>query len=203
MQVDDLRTDERTLPALFTIGVVIVALATNLGLSLLNTALNLPFFLDSIGTAVAAATLGIVPALVVAVGTNVLFELVYGFTLTHLPFAICGIATVLIVRGFMRIGWFDAIGHALIVSLAVAFANAVLGAVIATFLFGGITGVGIDYLVSGLITSGGSLFSASFWARVPANIIDKTFAVFVAYACREPLLRLARRIATARHRGSP
>ncbi len=202
MQADHLHNRERRTPVLFTAVVTAVALAINVGLSLVNTALNLPFFLDAIGTAVAAAALGLVPALIVAVGTNVLFELVYGLTLTHLPFAICGIATVLIIRGFIRIGWFDAVGHALIVSLAVAFANAVLGAVVAAFLFGGITGVGIDYLVSGLVTSGQSLFSASFWARVPANIIDKTVAVFVAYACRAPLLRLSHRLAERRRAGS-
>ncbi|MFO8078829.1 MAG: ECF transporter S component [Armatimonadota bacterium] len=176
----------------------VVALTTNVLLNAVNTALNLPFFLDAIGTALAAATLGLVPALVVAVGTNVLFELVYGLTLTHLPFAVCGIATVLIVRGFLRVGWFSSIGHAVLTSLAVAFANAVLGAIIAAFVFGGITGVGVDYLVSGLVASGHSLLSASFWARIPANTIDKTVAVFVAYACREPLLRLAHRFARPR-----
>ena len=193
VQAEEARAASGRTPILFTVCVVVASLATNLGLSLVNTALNLPFFLDAIGTAVAAATLGLVPALIVAVGTNALFEVAYGFTLTHLPFAICGIATVLVVRGFLRAGWFASVGQALLVSLAVAFANAVLGAVIAAFLFGGITGVGVDYLVSGLVTSGQSLLSASFWARVPANIIDKTVAVFVAYAVREPLLRRARR----------
>lgn len=201
MQADDVRPASGNIPVLFAVAVTIASLATNLVLSLLNTALNLPFFLDAIGTALAAATLGLVPALVVAVGTNALFELAYGMGLTHLPFAICGIATVLIIRGFLRIGWFDTVGHALVASLAVAFANAVLGAMIAAFVFGGITGVGIDYLVSGLVASGQSLLSASFWARVPANIIDKTVAVFVAYACREPLLRLAGRIARSRASG--
>ncbi|MFW6260356.1 MAG: hypothetical protein ACOC6J_02105 [Spirochaetota bacterium] len=146
MQPDHLHTRERRAPVLFTVVVTVVALGTNAGLGIANTALNLPFFLDAIGTAVAAATLGLVPALIVAVGTNAVFELVYGLTLTHLPFAICGIATVLIIRGFLRIGWFDAVGHALIVSLAVA--------------------------------------------------------VFVAYACRAPLLRLEHRLANPRRAGS-
>jgi energy-coupling factor transport system substrate-specific component len=189
--------DARTSP-LYTFLIVAAALATNVGLSLVNTALNLPFFLDAIGTAVAAATIGIVPALVVAVGTNALFEAAYGFTFTHLPFAICGVATVLIIRGFVRSGRFGSVSHALFASLAVAMANATLGAMIATLLFGGITGVGIDFLVTGLVASGRSLLSASFWARVPANIIDKTIAVFVAYVAYAPLRRIARRSLSGR-----
>ena len=171
------------------------ALGVNLGLSLINTALNLPFFLDAFGTAVAAATVGLVPALIVAVGTNALFEVAYGFSLTHLPFALCGIATVLIVRAFVRRGRLRNVGDLVVASLAVAMANAILGGFIAAFVFGGITGVGIDFLVTGLVSSGQSLLSASFWARVPANIIDKTLAVFVAYVARVPLRRLARRLA--------
>jgi len=169
---------------------VLAALIVNLGLSLINTALNLPFFLDSIGTAVVAAVTGLVPALVVAVGTNLLFEVAYGFTLTHLPFALCGIATVFIVRAFVRTGNFRNVGNVLVTGLAVAMANAILGGIIAAFLFGGVTGVGIDFLVTGLVASGQSLLTASFWARVPANIIDKTIAIFVAYFLFAPLRRL-------------
>jgi len=175
---------------IFAVFLVLAALTVNVGLSLINTWLNLPFFLDSIGTAVVAAVAGLAPALVVAVGTNLLFEVTYGFTLTHLPFAICGIATVFIVRAFVRSGNFCNVGNVLVAGLAVAMANAILGGIIAAFLFGGVTGVGIDFLVTGLVASGQSLLTASFWARVPANIIDKTIAIFAAYFSLAPLRRL-------------
>ncbi len=183
----------------FVPAVVTACLALNLGLSLLNTAWNLPFFLDSIGTAIAAVSLGLLPGLFVAVATNGLFELVYRASLTHLPFAVCGVATVLIVRAFVARGAFASVGQVLVASLAVAMANAILGGIIAAFLFGGVTGVGVDYLVTGLVASGQSLLSASFWARVPANIIDKTFAVFAAFFAREPLQRLASHLARPAH----
>lgn len=193
MQVSNSRRDAASRSALFTAAIVVVALCVNVGLSMVNESLSLPFFLDSIGTAVAAATVGLVPALAVATGTNALFELVYESNLEHLPFAVCGITTVLIIRIFVQTGRFDSVGNAVLASLAVALSNAVLGAMIAAFLFGGVTGVGIDFLVTGLVASGQSLLSASFWARVPANIIDKTIAVFVAYVVWRPLLRLGRR----------
>ncbi|MFW5685997.1 MAG: ECF transporter S component [Spirochaetota bacterium] len=171
------------------IGVITVcSLGLNLTLSALNTALALPLFLDAIGTSIAAVTVGLAPALVVAVGTNVMFEIMYPEQMMYLPFAICGIATVVILRAFVKRGAFSSVGHALLASIAVAIANAVLGGIVAAFVYGGVTGVGIDFLVTGLVASGQSLLSASFWARVPANIIDKTIAVFAAYVLA-PVLR--------------
>jgi energy-coupling factor transport system substrate-specific component len=179
---------------LFSTFLVVAALTLNLVLSIVNTALSLPFFLDSIGTAIVAATAGLLPALIVAIGTNALFEIAYGFNLTHFPFALCGIATAVIVRAFVRTGRFQTAGHMVVASLAVAAANAILGSIVASYLYGGVTGVGIDFLVAGLVASGQSLFSASFWARVPANIIDKSIAIFAAYFAQAPLLRLADRL---------
>lgn len=200
MQVQDDRTPSSLIFAVF---LVLAALIVNLGLSLINTALNLPFFLDSIGTAVVAAVAGLAPALIVAVGTNLLFEIAYGFSFTHLPFAICGIATVFIVRAFVRTGNFRNVGNVLVAGFAVALANAILGGIIAAFLFGGVTGVGIDFLVTGLVASGQSLLTASFWARVPANIIDKTIAIFIAYFAFAPLRRLGHHLSRRGARRTP
>ncbi|WP_455381409.1 hypothetical protein [Salinispira pacifica] len=172
---------------LLTLLFTLAALALNLVLSVINNALNLPFFMDSIGTAVVSAAFGIVPGLIAAVGTELLFELVYGWTFRFLPFAVCGIATVLIIRAFVAAGRFETVGEALLASLAVAMANALLGGVISAFVFGGITGAGIDYLVTGMVAAGQSVLTASFWARVPANLIDKTLAVLVAFFVRYPL----------------
>jgi energy-coupling factor transport system substrate-specific component len=188
------RKDDQKGAPLFVVSIVLTALAVNCLLSIINEGLALPFFFDSIGTAIAAVTVGLVPALVVAVGTNALFELIYEGGGVHIPFAICGIATVLILRAFRRSGNFTTIGNALFASLAVALANAVLGGMIAAFVFGGITGVGIDFLVAGLVAGGRSVLSASFWARVPANLIDKTIAVFVAFFLQGPLRTLGDRL---------
>ena len=182
--------DHKSTP-LFVVSIVMTSLALNCLLSVINEGLALPFFFDSIGTAVAAVTVGLVPALIVAVGTNALFELIYSGGGIHIPFA-----TVLILRAFRRSRSFQTIGHALLASLAVALANAVLGGLIAGYVFGGVTGVGIDFLVAGLVAGGRSVLSASFWARVPANLIDKTIAVFAAFFLQGPLRRLGYRLST-------
>ena len=171
----------RNLPLPIVFGIVLGAVGMNAGLNAANNALSMPFFFDSIGTAIVAAIVGLVPAILVAVGTNLLIEVIMGFPWTNMPFAICGIATAAIVWAFVRRDAFSTIGSVLLASLLVALANSVLGAIIATFVYGGVTGVGVDYLVTGLVSAGQSLVSASFWARVPANLFDKTIAVLVAY----------------------
>jgi energy-coupling factor transport system substrate-specific component len=167
---------------------VIGAIGLNVGLNTANNALSMPFFFDSIGTAIVAATTGIGPGIAVAVGTNLLIEAVMGFPWTNIPFALCGIATAFIVWAFVRRGAFSTIGSVLLASLLVALANAVLGSVIATFVYQGVTGVGVDYLVTGLVAAGQSLVSATFWARVPANLFDKTIAVLAAYLVHRSLV---------------
>jgi energy-coupling factor transport system substrate-specific component len=161
--------------------IVVAAIAFNGGLNSVNNALSLPFFFDSIATAGVAAIAGLVPALIVALGTNMLVEVFMDFPWTNIPFAVCGMATAIIVWTFVKKGAFSNIGNVLLASLLVALANSVLGAIIATFVYGGVTGVGVDYLVTGLVAAGQSIVSASFWARLPANLFDKTIAVIVAY----------------------
>lgn len=162
-------------------GIILAAILLNGGLNAANNALALPFFFDSIGTAVVAALFGLLPGLAVAVGTNAFIEVLMGFPMTNLPFAVCGMATATIVWLFVRRCAFHNIGTVLLASLLVALANSVLGALVATFVYGGVTGVGVDYLVTGFVAAGQSIITASFWARIPANLFDKTIAVLIAY----------------------
>ncbi len=172
------------------VGILVTAsLLVNLGLTMLNETLQLPFFFDSIGTAVTAASAGLVPGIIVAVWTNLLHELYYGFVGASWPFFVCGVATVLIVRAFIKAKRFSSVGDVLLASLLVGLANAVLGGAVAAFLFGGMTNVGLDYLVAGLVTAGRSLVSAAFLARIPANLVDKAIAVFAAYFLMGPIER--------------
>lgn len=132
---------------------IVAGIALNALLNFLNELLNLPLFFDTIGTATAAAVLGTIPGLIVALFTNLLFELLYGFPLIHYPFALCGMATALIVGRMAKQGCFSTLLHAVIATI----------------------------LVTGLLLAGQSILSASFLARVPVNLIDKSIAVFIAF----------------------
>lgn len=170
---------------------IAAAIGLNALLNFLNELLNLPLFLDTIGTATTAAVLGTLPGLVTALFTNLLFELLYGFPLIHYPFALCGLATALIVGLMAKYGCFSTLLHAVIATVLVTLANSLLGATIAAFVFSGVTGVGIDYLVTGLLLTGQSILSASFWPRGPVNLIDKSIAVFIAFYIYKKTLKKA------------
>ncbi|MFW5785994.1 MAG: hypothetical protein ACOCYC_02010 [bacterium] len=160
---------------------VAILLGVNMLLKNLNAVLMIPFFFDTIGTAVAAALFGLLPGLLVGVATNGVQELMAGTTMESLPWAICSAATAVIVWAHVRAGRFRTLRDAALVTVWVALANSALGAVIATYLYGGVTGVPIDYIVVGFVTSGRSVLFSTFVARVPSNLVDKGIAVFLAY----------------------
>lgn len=142
--------------------------------------LSLPLFLDSIGTAIVAAIMGPFVGAVSGVGFNIISSIVNGNILASL-FGICNIATAFIVGFMTRAGKFKTIVHAVIATVAVALANALLGAPIAVVVYGGIQGSGVDLLVAGLLSFGNDILSAAFLARVPINLADKGIACFAAW----------------------
>ncbi len=159
----------------------------NAGFNYVNNRFGLPLFLDSVFTAVVTAGVGLAPGPLVGIGSNALHEVLQGYPGTHLPFALAQVATALIVWGFVRRGRFDTVGLALVAAITVAIANAVIGSIVSVALFGGLTDVGVDYLVTLLVASGTSLASASFWARLPANLVDKTIAILAAFFLAPPM----------------
>jgi energy-coupling factor transport system substrate-specific component len=148
-----------------------------------NTHLFLPLFFDSIFTACVAALFGWLPGMIVGLWTNVACEILLGFPMTILPFAICNMSTGIIVGIMSSRGQFRSGLNALVAVILVTASNSILGSLIATFVYGGITGnAAVDYVVVGLLAAGRQLFSATFLARIPANLVDKGIAVFVAFA---------------------
>lgn len=151
-------------------------------LVVVNTRLFLPFFFDSILTACAGALFGWLPGLIAGFWTNLACEVIFGFPMTILPFAICNMSTGLIVGIMADRGLFRSSLHALIAVVLVTASNSLLGALIATYLYGGITGsAAVDYVVIGLLATGRTVLSSAFLARIPANLVDKGISVFAAF----------------------
>jgi energy-coupling factor transport system substrate-specific component len=161
---------------------VFAAGVINALLVVVNTRLFLPLFFDSIFTACVAALFGWLPGLLVGLWTNVAAEMMFGFPMTMLPFAICNMSTGLIVGLMAERGSFRSSIHALIAVVLVTASNSLLGSLIATYMYGGITGsAAVDYVVVGLLATGRTVLSAAFLARIPANLVDKGIAVFAAF----------------------
>jgi len=142
----------------------------------------LPLFLDSIFTAIAAAVFGPWHGIVVAVLTNGWNEAFDGFSGLHILFAVCGVATALIVNAFVRSGRYrGSLSWGLCVG-AVTLSNSLLGALIAAFVYGGGTRMNLDNIVAGFSLFTESVFTAAFLARIPINLVDKAIAVAPAMA---------------------
>jgi energy-coupling factor transport system substrate-specific component len=153
--------------------------AVNVGLNTLIISTPIPLFLDSMFTA-PAAVLGLPYGLATAVLTNLFEEMAHGFSGKNLPFAACGVATVLIVWKMARTGNLRTPAHFMLCTFLVALANSLLGAALAVFVYGGGTGANIDVMVAGFSLAVKGVFSAAFLARVVANLLDKAPAVAAA-----------------------
>jgi len=160
--------------------IVAGAIALNCALSFMNTSLKLPFFIDSVGTAIAASVTGPWVGALTGALTNGAMDLMYGAAGEHLPFAVVNAVTGIMVGFAARYGFLRNVGHIVAVITAVAVANAALGALIVTLVYGGTSGSVIDYIVAGFTLTTSSKLFAAFMARVPANLVDKSLTVGAA-----------------------
>jgi energy-coupling factor transport system substrate-specific component len=54
-----------------------------------------------------------------------------------------------------------------------------IGTPIAVYLFGGLTGGGVDILYGIILGSTDRIFSSAFLARIPTNLIDKALSAYL------------------------
>jgi energy-coupling factor transport system substrate-specific component len=168
-------------------GILVAAAAILLGglanalLDIANIKIGSPFFFDSIFTALSGALFGPLAGALCGLSTHIYLEALHGWDGTWILFVPCNMATGLIVGFFARRGHFETIAAAITCAVSVTLANAVLGALIAYLFFGSITSHPSDDLVTSFLLAGQSLFGASFWARIPVNLVDKSIAVAIAF----------------------
>jgi len=100
----------------------------------------------------------------------------------NIPFGIVN-AVIGLVVGFLALkrGFEDYITP-LLVGLILSILAPVIGTPIAVYLFGGVTGGGVDLLYALLLNSGNEIFTSAFLARVPANLVDKLISAYLIMA---------------------
>lgn len=155
-----------------------VGIGVNIVGGMLASSLKLPVFLDTIGTILAAAILGPWWGALTGGLTNIIMALQNPMDMW---FAIVNIAVGLIV-GFisMKFGFTKWL-VVLVTGLIIAVVAPVIGTVIATYVYGGLTGGGIDIFTAGLMKAGQEVFVAAFIPRVGSNLVDKLLSVFVVW----------------------
>lgn len=143
--------------------------------------LGLPIYLDSIGTIIVAAIMGPWVGAISGVLFNIISSLVNGNIMASL-FAFCNLGSGLIVGYMARYKKFNTIWNVLIATVLVSLWNAIVAAPISMVVYGGIDGnVGTNLMIVGLQALGNDLMSAAFFARIPANLVDKGIACLIAW----------------------
>lgn len=157
--------------------VCMIGIAVNLLLSSMSTKLQLPFYLDSVGTIFAAAVGGTLPGVLVGLVTNLLKSI------SDLPSIYYGTLNVMIAVAVASFTWDRSKKRILIpLIITLAFIGGVLGSILTWFLFG-FAGEGISADLARWIYD--HLLSSRFLSQVVADFCidlgDKAISVVLAF----------------------
>ena len=167
-------------PLTYVIALVPVASVLNVIGGTVAGALKLPIFLDMIGTAVVAMTIGPWWGALVGVITNVTMGFLTGPV--SIPFAACNVVGALIWGYGTKWGWANDKLRFFGLSVASAVGVSLMAAPIVIFVFGGATGHASDVLTAGLLAAGGDMWTAVFSSNIIVSSADKILSSFLALA---------------------
>lgn len=163
-----------------TLVLIPVAIVLNIVVGQIVGALNLPVFLDSIGTVLIALLAGPwVGAL-----TGLLSNLIWGLISDPIAAAFAPVAMVIgLVAGLLaRAGLFRKWWQAIISGAIMAIALSFVAVPIRVYLFGGVTGSGADFVTAYLLAVGQDLFSSVLITVIGLNLLDKMVTAVLAWA---------------------
>ncbi len=167
-------------PLTYVIALVPVASVLNVIGGTVAGALKLPIFLDMIGTAVVAMTIGPWWGALVGVITNVTSGFLTGPV--SIPFAACNVVGALIWGYGTKWGWANDKLKFFGLSVASAVGVSLMAAPIVIFVFGGATGHASEVLTAGLLAAGGDMWTAVFSSNIIVSSADKILSSFLALA---------------------
>ena len=167
-------------PLTYVIALVPVASVLNVIGGTVAGALKLPIFLDMIGTAVVAMTIGPWWGALVGVITNVTMGFLTGPV--SIPFAAGNVVGALIWGYGTKWGWANDKLRFFGLSVASAVGVSLMAAPIVIFVFGGATGHASDVLTAGLLAAGGDMWTAVFSSNIIVSSADKILSSFLALA---------------------
>lgn len=155
-----------------------IAIAVNIVLGIVTSALKLPLYLDTLGTVLTAVLLGPLPGAIVGALTNIITGFIY--SIRDIPFLLVNVAVALVV-GFAAKKFKFTLRTAIICGLILSIICPLIGTPIGILMYGGLTGTVSDVVVLVLKNSGSSIFAASFIAKIGNNLLDKVGTCIVAF----------------------
>lgn len=170
-----------------------VCIALNVGLNKVAVVLQLPVFMDTIGTVLSGAMVPPGYSILVGVVSNLI-----GGVVTHpaIPFYIGTqvVVSLMSIFGYRR-GWFDALPAAVGLGIAIGVVTAVVSAPITVLVFGGVTEPGATALNAVLLAAGHDLWTSVLSGSLVVSSVDKVIAAVVVWAL---LRRMPERLKVAR-----
>ncbi len=165
----------------FSIVLIPVAIAINIAVGTFVVNAHVPLYIDSIGTVLVGVLVGPWAGAL----TGFLANLVWTMTGLYPPsFAWAGVAAIIgiLAAVFARSGWFKIWWRAALAGLITGVVTAVLSAPIAAYVFGGVTGSGMDTLVGAFRAAGFDMLGANMAQGVVSDPIDKLLTFVVVWA---------------------
>jgi energy-coupling factor transport system substrate-specific component len=162
-----------------------LGVAANVVLGTVVSSLKIPLlFLDTVGTIFIAAFLGPFWGALTGATTNVLLGIVTNPK--DIPFALVNLVIGLIVGFVARKSGFGFV-TAFWTGLVLAVIAPLIGTPIAVWIYGGLTGGGMDLIFAWLRQAGNSIFTAAFLPRIAGNLVDKVASALLVAALLQKL----------------
>jgi energy-coupling factor transport system substrate-specific component len=138
-----------------------------------------PLFLDTTGTILSAAILGPFVGALTGFTSNLILGITHNPV--NIPFSIVNTVIGVTMGYIVKRYGFCGIKSLIISIISVSLVSAVTGAVVAFYVFGGVTGAKIDLNIISIMDAGYKLFTSSFLVRLPVNLFDKSISILIAY----------------------
>lgn len=162
---------------LLAILLIPVGVAINVVGYQLSTILKLPLFLDQIGTTLVAIIAGPWVGLI----TGGLSNLVSGMlNPVAIPFATVSMTVGLITGYLSRWGFFTNIFGIIVAVMMHVVLSSFVGTLTSIFVFGGVTGTGLDLITGAILASGQELFYSVFSSSIISGILTSSITIGVS-----------------------
>ena len=163
----------------YNLAFMVICIAINMVAGQAVSMLKLPIFLDSIGTVLCAILAG--PWM--AVATGLLTNLLWGLLTGPIAAAFAPVAMMIgLSAGLMaRAGWFNNLPKVVVSSVVITLALTLVAIPIRSYLFGGATGSGADFMVAYLHAMGSDLQESVAVTVLGTNLLDKLPTVLIAW----------------------
>ena len=157
----------------------VVCIFLNVAGALLAQTLNLPIYLDSLGTILASITGGFVPGIVVGYLSNFLTEFFYS---TNIYYGIVSVLIAIVTSILAQRGWFKKLPNTLLAVVLLSLVSGATGSLLHFFLHGQSLGSDIAAPFAQQLHALGllDLMSAQVLAALLVDYIDKSVVVLLA-----------------------